>query len=127
MNWQLFGGTLHTLPSRLRFRHVINLADGMHRRDPLGNIRLALHLRDTKLFQGSVYDVENNMFGTFAYALSPAAGARRLVEATRRKVACEADIFIDKDKVDLIEHYPLPVKLNENFPSCIERRADLLR
>ena len=111
------------LPSRLRFRHVINLADGEYRRDLSGNGRL-LEFLDTEPFRGSVYYLWASIPGAVAYALSP-AGARRLVEAARKKAACEADVFIAKDKVDLIEHHPLPVRLNENFPSYIERQAAL--
>ena len=113
------------LPSRLRFRHVINLADGECREDPLRNSGLA-RLLETKPFQGSSYYAGGSIPGTVAYALSP-AGARRLVEAAREKGACEADAFIAKDKADIIEHHPLPVRINYGFPSCIERQTDLSR
>ena len=111
------------LPARPRFRHVINLADGEYRRNDCYH-RGLLQFLDTEPFQGSVYymGIMNSLPSTVAYALSP-AGARRLVEAAKKKSACEADLFISKDKVDTIEHHPLPVRLNEDFPSYIDRHT----
>lgn len=110
---------VRTLPSRLRFRHVINLADGNFRRNCHIKEKTAQFL-DKNPYQGSVCYNSRRMPGTVAYAVSP-DGARRLVKEAQTALACETDEFMEKRVVDIVEYLPLPAELNADFPSYIER------
>ena len=114
---------VRALPSRLRFRHIINLADGYCRRDYLIKKEVAQFL-DKSLHHGSVRYDAILMPGTVAYAISP-DGARRLVKKAKTGFACEADHFVEKSTVDIVERHPLPIELNTDFPSYLERKRDV--
>lgn len=110
-----------TMPSRLRFRHVINLLDGYYRRNCFVQNKAALFL-DKKSYHGSVYYASYAMPRTVAYAVSP-DGARRLVKEALSGFARPADEFMTKGVVDVVEHHPPPMKVNAGFPSYIDRKS----
>lgn len=109
------------IPSRLRFRHVINLLDGDYRRNCFVQNRAALFL-DRKSYHGSTYYAAYAMPRTAAYAVSP-DGARRLVKEALSGFARPADEFMTKGVVDIVEHHPPPMRVNAEFPSYIDRKS----
>ena len=114
---------VRALPSRLRFRHVINLADGSYRRNDHIKVKEILQFLDKNPYTGSLFCFSYCMPGMVAYAVSP-EGARRLVKKAKTGLACEADHFVEKNTVDIVEHCPLPIELNTDFPSYLERKAN---
>ena len=111
---------VRSIPHKLRFRHVINLADGKYRKDCLP--QSVLKFLDTQTLHKEIYYGSQFMPGLVAYAISP-QGAQRLVKRAKATSACEADMFIRKPVVDIVECIPLPATLNVDYPSYIERQA----
>lgn len=131
---------VRSIPSQLRFRHVINLADGKYRKDylpqsvlkfldtyspwrgMLHSVMPCFFKHNHTLMHGEVYCSGQCLPGAVAYAISP-RGAQRLVKRAKATSACEADMFIRKPVVDIVEYIPLPATLNVDYPSYIDRQA----
>lgn len=111
----------HTIPSQLRFRHVINLTDKYDGKNLVK--KKVIQFMNKKSYTGIIYCIHFYIPGTVAYAISP-EGARRLVKRARACFACEADSFINKRVVDVVEYFPLPVRLNTDYPSYFGRQED---
>ena len=114
---------VRNIPPQLCFMHLINLTDGYYRRNDHICRPLAKFLDQSHSLKGTIYYDSFTFPGAVAYAISP-DGARRLVRTAQTKFACESDIFIAKDVVNIVELHPLVVQLSTDFPSYIGRKTN---